>query len=572
MVLSTKKPYPSQEWEASEEITAPRPIQHRNKLSRTISGLDEDDARNRYEVEAEDNKVSLLDSAASSITAGQKEVIHWEDGDPANPYNWSSKKKAAIVSVGMLVVINSTMGSSLPSNAVPFISKHFNITSSTAEILPISIYLIGYVVGPLFFGPLSESYGRQAIMVSTFLGFTIFTMACALSPTWSSLLVFRFLTGVNASSPISIVGAMYADVYDDPVARGRAVAVFTGGTCIGPLIAPIISGFVAPTSLGWRWSFWIGLIFAGASWPALLWLPETYGPVLLTRRARKLRASTNNPNIFAPLELEKKGFKQMATVTLTRPLRMLVFELIVLATCIYVSVAYAIFYMYFTAYPIIFEGIYKQSPGVAGLMFLPIGAGTVGAIGIFLYYDSILRKAQAANKPWTRKEEFRRIPLACLGGPLYVVALFWLGWTARESIPFWVPMLAGIPFGIGFILIFMALINYLTDAYEIFAASAMAAASCCRSLAGAVLPFGATALYGNLGVAWGTSLLAFLSLAMCVIPFMFLWKGDVLRERSTFCRFLKEKKEKELEELARERLQRARRQGLESGKDIDEKV
>jgi hypothetical protein len=133
-------------------------------------------------------------------------------------------------------------------------------------------------------------------------------------------------------------------------------------------------------------------------------------------------------------------------------------------------------------------------------------------------------------------------------------------------------MLAGVPFGMGFILIFMALLNYLTDAYEIFAASAMAASSCCRSLAGAVLPFAAIPMYDNLGVAWASSLLGFLSLGMCVIPFVFLWKGDVIRERSTFCRFLKERKVKECEELQRARAERQRREGLRSEKALDEKV
>ena len=146
----------------------------------------------------------------------------------------SQGKKTWIVIIGILVVVNSTMGSSLPSNAIPFISADFHITSSYAQILPISMYLIGYVLGPLLFGPLSETYGRRIIMTSTFIAYTVFTMACALSPNWAALLIFRLLTGVNASSPISVVGGVYADMYEDPVTRGRAMAVFMAVSSIQP--------------------------------------------------------------------------------------------------------------------------------------------------------------------------------------------------------------------------------------------------------------------------------------------------------------------------------------------------
>jgi MFS family permease len=137
-------------------------------------------------------------------------------------------RKVGIVMIGMIVVVNSTMGSSLPSNAIPFISGYFHITSPSAQILPISMYLFGYVLGPLLFGPLSESLGRKLIMTSTFVLFTIFTMACALAPNYPALLIFRLLTGISASSPIAVVGGVYADIYDDPVTRGRAMAVFMG--------------------------------------------------------------------------------------------------------------------------------------------------------------------------------------------------------------------------------------------------------------------------------------------------------------------------------------------------------
>jgi hypothetical protein len=297
--------------------------------------------------------------------------------------------------------------------------------------------------------------------------------------------------------------------------------------------------------------FWIGLIIAGASLPFLFLLPETYGPVLLTKRAARLRKITGDNTIIAPMELEDRSWKQLATITLTRPIRMLCFELIVLATCLYLSLAYGIFYMYFTAYPLIFEGIYHLSPGACGLMFLPIGIGALLASLFFLWYDAYLLKAQSHGTAWTRKEESRRLPLACIGGPCYVLALLRLGWTARPSVHFLVPAFAGVPFGFGFILIFIALLNYLTDAYQIFAASSMAAASCCRSVAGVVLPFAAAPMYRDLGIDWGSSLLAFLSLGMCAVPFCFLWKGDRLRAGSKFCTYLREKQEKE--ELERKR-------------------
>jgi predicted MFS family arabinose efflux permease len=65
-------------------------------------------------------------------------------------------------------------------------------------------------------------------MISTFFGFTVFTMACALAPGYTSLLVFRLLTGINASSPIAVIGGVFADIYEDPVTRGRAMAIFMG--------------------------------------------------------------------------------------------------------------------------------------------------------------------------------------------------------------------------------------------------------------------------------------------------------------------------------------------------------
>ena len=293
----------------------------------------------------------------------------------------------------------------------------------------------------------------------------------------------------------------------------------------------------------WRWTFWVGLIVAGASLIFLCFLPETYGPIILKKRAKRIRKESGNANIFAAIELEKKGARQMMTVTLMRPVHMIFYEAIVLFACLYLSLAYAIFYLFFEAYPIIFEGLYHMNTGIAGLSFLPIMIGAVFALAIFISYDNFLQRAKVANARWASIEEYRRLPLACLGGPLYVISLFWLGWSASPHVHWIVPMLAGVPFGGGFLLIFMALLNYITDAYEVYAASGMAATSFCRSIFGALLPLAAAPMYKSLGVPWASSLLGFLSLAMCAIPFTFIKYGDRIREHSKFCQELKKRKD-----------------------------
>ena len=84
-----------------------------------------------------------------------------------------------------------------------------------------------------------------------------------------------------------------------------------------------------------------------------------------------------------------------------------------------------------------------------------------------------------------------------------------MGWTARTSVPWIVLILAGIPFSIGYLCLFMALLNYLVDAYGIFTTSTMAASSISRGTFGAVLPFAARPMYEKLGVPWACSFWAF---------------------------------------------------------------
>ncbi|KAK5047253.1 hypothetical protein LTR84_006775 [Exophiala bonariae] len=490
------------------------------------------------------------------VNADMEDVrsVAFSNQDPECAANWSTSRKVLVLTIGLALASNSTLGSSLPSGASHYLSKEFNVSSAEQLALPNSVYLIGYVFGPPLFSPLSEMHGRRIVMLLTFFGFTVFTLACAVAPTWPALLIFRFLSGVFASAPITVVGGIFADIYDDPVRRGQAKALI-GLTSLGPIIGPIISGFVSPVS--WRWTFWVGLIIAGATWPLVLLLPgtrfdmdfdaihltsyasETYPPVILLRRAKRMRAASPNPaqNTYAPIELEDNGWKHTVTVKLARPVVMFK-EPIVICTCMYLALQFGIFYIFFQVYPIVFQGIYKFNDGLAGVALVPVGVGGVIACGIAIWYDTFLEQAKERNASWPKSEEYRRLPLACISGPLN-------GWTARSDIHWIVPMLAGVPFGMGLELVFISMLNYLADAYDVFAASALASSAFSRSIFAVLLPLAAGPMYERLGIPWACSLLGFLSLAMAIIPFVFLRYGTWLRMHSPYCQELLKLKERE---------------------------
>jgi hypothetical protein len=167
-----------------------------------------------------------------------------------------------------------------------------------------------------------------------------------------------------------------------------------------------------------------------------------------------------------------------------------------------------------------------------------IGAASSGLIS--LYYDTIYEKAKKQGKSWTCSPELHRLPVSCIAGPCLTISLFWLGWTATRNIHWIVPVLSGVLFGIGYQMIFISLLTYVTDAYKIYSASALAASVILRSIVGALFPLAADPLYSSLGVGWATSVLGFVSLACIPIPFGLLYVGPWIRKRSPFCQRLLE--------------------------------
>lgn len=291
-------------------------------------------------------------------------------------------------------------------------------------------------------------------------------------------------------------------------------------------MGPTVFGYVSLA--GWRWSFYLCTIIAGGTMILLVLVPETYAPVILARASPKSAAGPRG----------EASLFQIILVSFSRPIKMLFTEPIVIFSTMYISLIFAILFLFFQAYPFIFRGVYGMSPSTAGLALIPIGVGCIFAMPIFLWWDNKLYGAKRRGEPWAHKEEYQRLPLACGAGPVLAASMFWLAWTCRADIHWIVPMLAGLPFGAAYLLIFIAFFNYLTDAYKIYSASALAGASCGRSLTCALLVLAADSMYQHLGPSWATTIPAFASLVMVPIPFVFIRYGESILSRSQICQEL----------------------------------
>jgi len=126
-----------------------------------------------------------------------------------------------------------------------------------------------------------------------------------------------------------------------------------------------------------------------------------------------------------------------------------------------------------------------------------------------------------------------------VGAVFLPIGLFWFAWTNGKSVPFIVSIIATAPFGFGMVLVFLSIMNYLIDAYTIYAASVLAANSVLRSLFGAAFPLFTTQMYNKLGIHWASSIPAFLALACVPFPFLFYKYGEKIRER---CKYAAEAK------------------------------
>jgi len=362
---------------------------------------------------------------SKAIEAGEtphlndKGQLDFSPNDIENPKNWSTRRRWYITVVSVTLVVNATFSSSSPSGALEGIAEHFHVSEEAAGLV-ITLFLLGYCFGPLFWAPLSEFYGRRWIFYISFTGYLIFNFLCAFANNFAALLIGRFLTGTFASSPLSNAPGVLADIWG-PVERGNAMALFSMMTFIGPSLGPVIAGFLELKE-NWRWIFYVMLWLGGISELLMFTIPETLPTQVLLNKAKRLRRLQipGYENVKAPVEDTDRTLAGIFKVALTRPWKILV-DPISLFVAIYLSVVYTLLYMLFTIYPIVFQQKRGWNSGVGEL---PLIGTVIGAVvgGMIVFVVSARdRKKQAAGHKG-RPED--RLVVAMIAGVLFPVTMF----------------------------------------------------------------------------------------------------------------------------------------------------
>lgn len=459
-------------------------------------------------------------------------IVEWVDDDEGNPMNWSHAKKwFQTMNLGVICFMVA-FSSAVVTGDMEGPMKTFGV-SMEVSILQVTLFVLGFGVGPLVFAPFSEEWGRQVIYNTTLLIAVVFIIPCAVAQNIGTLLTFRMLGGIAFSAPMTLIGGSLSDIWKSEE-RGVAMAIFSAAPFLGPVMGPLIGGYIGQYA-GWRWIYYVLLIASGVIYVyAFLIVPETHHSTLLRRRAKKLIKDTGDDRYRTKTQIHPIKLSKTMVIALTRPFLLLT-ELIVFLMTIYMTVLYCLLYIFFFAFPIVFQSGKGWSAGKTGLTFIPIAVGSIigTCIAPFINNDYVRRARKYTDRGEHPPAELRLIPMM-FGSWLMPIGLFIFAWTSYPHLSWVGPVLAGLPCGIGFLIIYNSANNYIVDSYQHYAASALAAKTSVRSFGGATVILGTIQQYNAMGLQWASSLLAFVALACCFIPFLFFFFGARIRAKSRY--------------------------------------
>ncbi|KAF4546516.1 MFS transporter [Lasiodiplodia theobromae] len=314
-------------------------------------------------------------------------IVGWDgQKDPQNPRNFSAIAKWTFMVLVSCMIVLSFLASSIIAPSASQINAEFHNDSEILSSLVTTIYVLGYMAGPLILSPLSEIYGRLAIIHPANIFFTLTHIGAALAPNIGQLLAFRTLSGLGASACLSIGGGLTIDLFDIHD-RGMVSAILTLGSLFGPVFGPLIGGIITQRA-GWRWIFWVLLIACAAVTLAMgIFARETHPEAIIRRKVQVLQKELGRRDLQSAYDARKedktpKTAKYLLARGLLRPWQMLFRSPLLPIASLQVGFISGLLYILLTTTSSFFQEVYGWSLEAAGLAYLGLGGGS--AMGFIL--------------------------------------------------------------------------------------------------------------------------------------------------------------------------------------------
>jgi multidrug resistance protein len=445
---------------------------------------------------------------------------------------WSNSKKWTVTDVLSATGFNRIMVSTIMAPALSTISKELDMNSVEA-VMALSAFMLATAFGPIVIGPLSEVYGRKPILHASNIWFLIWNLVCGFANSKGLLIASRFLAGFGASAIYSLAGGVLGDVWR-PEQRGRSLGIYLLIPLLGAAVGPIIGGFMAARTT-WRWMFWATSAFQGVmiviSIPAF---HETYGPLILHRRAEKLRLDSGEQRYHTAVERldANKSISGIVRQSLTRPLRLLFFHPIIQIMAFLSAFNYGVLYIVLSTFSDMWVTKYHESVEISGLHYIAIALGEIigsqiGGPLMDYIFGKLKNRASGEIAP-----EYH-LPLMLPGGILGPLGLIMYGWCAQFNVQWSVVDIGAFIACFGMQIMGQPIQAYVIDAYPDHTSSATAASQFIRSLTAFSFPLFAPKVYSALGYGWGNTTVAFIALAIGIPAPLLLWKfGPGLRTKA----------------------------------------
>ncbi|ETN45658.1 uncharacterized protein HMPREF1541_09490 [Cyphellophora europaea CBS 101466] len=488
----------------------------------------------RYDASPDDEERPFLhpDNASFHSNDGHdssSKQIDFAQDDPENPRAWPNRQKLTNVGIIALMAVLSPLASSMFTPGISQIARDFN--ASEQEVIATTTgFVIMLGLGPLILAPFSETFGRRRVYIVCFSVFTLLQIPTALSPNVATLIAVRTISGLFGSVGIANGGGTISDMYPSSQ-RAGIFGWYLLGPLLGPTLGPLIGGVIV-TRLGWRWVYWVLAIVCFINTAVgVIWLRETYAPVLLARRKRALleKHTSRDPGFwFEGEDLRPLHIKLLAS--LKRPVSIFM-QPIVFTMSLYQAIIFGTTYSIYTNMQSIFSAPpYNFDSEQVGLLYLGPGIGFLTSVWFIVpridtVYNHLTRKNDGVSMP-----EYR-LPLANIGSVLIPVSLFGFAWTVEYRLHFMVPIVISFFYGIGQVVILNTVQNYYIDSFEKYAASAIAGGSVFRSVMGGIVPLFAPMMFEKLGYGWGISVFGLLTVLIAPSPLLFWRYGPALRKR-----------------------------------------